>query len=218
MALEDYVPVVLTGLGMWELVKITRAAHAEIASWLLPAGGLVVLGGLTKATWKLIIASTGQDIGWLDDLLFVFLAPGFILLASLILAFSRQRRGRTVDLKRHQIAALGLISLTGIGALLASQGGGRAWVFVLLGATTLANVTWSVLLIMESFSIERRSAGLLFLANIVLVFVLSGLARLDQSVALQWIEQGVNTLSSAAFLGGALLLGKGFEQLEKTEN
>jgi hypothetical protein len=40
----------------------------------------------------------------------------------------------------------------------------------------------------------------LFLANIVIVFVLSGLARIpDQSIPLQWTEQLLNTFAQGAF-------------------
>ncbi|MBK9781825.1 MAG: hypothetical protein IPP55_17560 [Anaerolineales bacterium] len=40
----------------------------------------------------------------------------------------------------------------------------------------------------------------LFLANIVIVFVLSGLARIpEQSIPLQWTEQLLNTFGQGAF-------------------
>ena len=42
---------------------------------------LIGAGGLLKASWKLIIATTGNDVVWMDNSLFALLGPGFTLMA-----------------------------------------------------------------------------------------------------------------------------------------
>ena len=69
---------------------------------------------------------------------------------------------------------------------------------------TIGNVTLSVLLIQQARRLGLTLAAILFLANIVIVFILSGLARIpEQTIALQWGEQILNTFSQGAFLYAA---------------
>jgi hypothetical protein len=82
LALWDFVPVVLAGLG---LVLLSRHIAAERPTWGRTAfrgAVLVTLGGLAKAGWKLEYAITGDDIAWLEEALFWLLAPGFAFVAA----------------------------------------------------------------------------------------------------------------------------------------
>jgi hypothetical protein len=76
----------------------------------------------------------------------------------------------------------------------------NTWRFILLGVMTIGNVVMVVLLIQQARYSNLNNMAWLFLANIVIVFVLSGLARMpDQSIPLQWTEQLLNTFGQGAF-------------------
>ena len=64
----------------------------------------------------------------------------------------------------------------------------------------LATIITSVLLIIFSFREKMTLAGVLFIINLVCVFVLSGMARIEhQTIGLQWIEEAVNAISWLCF-------------------
>jgi hypothetical protein len=76
----------------------------------------------------------------------------------------------------------------------------NTWRFILLGVMTIGNVVMVVLLIQQARYNNLNKMAWLFLANIVIVFVLSGLARMpEQSIPLQWTEQLLNTFGQGAF-------------------
>jgi len=76
----------------------------------------------------------------------------------------------------------------------------NTWRFILLGVMTIGNVVMVILLIQQARYNNLNKMAWLFLANIVIVFVLSGLARMpDQSIPLQWTEQLLNTFGQGAF-------------------
>jgi hypothetical protein len=66
-----------------------------------------------------------------------------------------------------------------------------------------------VLLIQQARRLGLNGIALLFLANIVIVFILSGLARIpDQTIPLQWTEQILNTFAQGAFAYAAWKLAQ----------
>ena len=78
LAAEDFVPVLLAGIGS---VVLAAAAGRSLPSVRVPAllaGALVTLGGLAKAVWKLLVAAEPcRDYPVLEHLLFPCLAFGF---------------------------------------------------------------------------------------------------------------------------------------------
>ena len=81
LALFDFVPVICSGIGLFFITRMIARLDANSGKVAYLAGTLIVLGGLSKATWKLIFTSSGTDIAWMNDMLFIFLAPGFTLLS-----------------------------------------------------------------------------------------------------------------------------------------
>jgi len=64
----------------------------------------------------------------------------------------------------------------------------------------LATIITGIFLIIFGFRQGLPSAGWLFILNLIGIFLLNGLARLDdQTIALQWIEEGINTIAWLAF-------------------
>lgn len=197
LALEDFVPVVLSSLGLFFIRRMVLARVGGLPGRVATLGWvLITVGGLSKSTWKLIMALTDgtRDVAVLDNALFVFLAPGFVCMAW---AVWRMRGG-----KGGWGVPAGIIATFYVLALITvlTSPGARTWVFVLLGLTTLANLTLGILLIRQAWQKGQKGMGVLFVVNLVAIFILSGLARVEpQTIPLQWIEQSINTVSQGAF-------------------
>ena len=81
LALEDFVPVVLTAVGMWFIVRFVAQRSPSDRALATTGAVFVVAGGASKATWKLIAAIDGADVTVLDRALFPLLTIGFGCLA-----------------------------------------------------------------------------------------------------------------------------------------
>lgn len=206
LAIEDFVPVLLSSLGLLILSRMMWQADKNAGTFTTIGWILVTLGGFCKALWKLIMALSASqtDITFLDNSLFIFMAAGFTLFAWGIWVGQQNLAQRPVSTKLWPVP-IGIIALFYTGAITtAVTQSDRTWFFILLGLTTLANVVMAVLLINQAWRERMPTAAGLFLTNLLAVFVLQGLARVpDQTIALQWVEQGLNTLAQGAFALGA---------------
>jgi len=217
MALQDYMPVALSGAGLFVLARMLARMDAASGTMAYLGAGLVTLGGLCKATWKLLMAlSSGQnDIVALDDALFWFLAPGFIFFACALWYGQRKTWGPR---RRANIWILPgiLVVLTGAAALYTglqmhdpTREGRQIWFFILLGMTTIMNFMAGGLAIWQARKQQMGWVAGLFALNLVSIIILQGLARVAiQSVALQWVEQLTNTVAQGAFVWAALKLAQ----------
>ena len=201
MALEDYAPVVLSAIG-W--VYVARMLARRVPAWgqLAWLGlALVTLGGLSKATWKLIYAAGAMDVGPLNTALFVLLCPGFIALAwALWRSANRQPSAAQVWAAPLILTVLAL----GAAAYLGLVKGSRAWFALLIGLTTLGNTATAVWLLRRALKWGLPFLAVLFFLNLAGSFALARMS--DQTVTLQWIKQGISTLSQAAFMFAAIKL------------
>jgi hypothetical protein len=202
LALVDYLPVFFTALG---LIAITRmVAHINPAQGRVALLGtlLTVTGGFFKATWKLFMASSNGtvNIRWMEDGLFVFMAPGYTLLAWSVWQTVSAVQGKKTFHAWHLplTAILMLFSLSIF--LYFTQPESPAWERILLTVMVLATIVTGIFLIIFGFRQMLPLAGWLFTLNLVGIFILNGLARIDgQTIALQWVEEGINALSWLAF-------------------
>jgi hypothetical protein len=163
---------------------------------------LTVAGGSFKALWKLLMALSGGtiDINWMEDGLFVFMAPGYTLLAWSVWQTVRAVQGKKVF--NAWLAPIILITVMFAGSyyLHTFNPASPAWERVLLSVMVLATVITGILLIVFGFRQELPLAGWLFIINLVGVFLLNGLARVaDQTIALQWIEESINAIAWLSF-------------------
>jgi hypothetical protein len=213
LAVQDYVPVALSATGLFFLAEMIKhmARDSRVANIGLLGAWLVMLGGGIKATWKLNLALTGNDIEWMDNALFGLMGPGFTCLAWALSAGQRLRRGQALT-SRFAAAFPFIVSavfLATAGALAAASPGSRIWFFILLGMTTIANFTLSGLAIRQSWSQNLKWVAALFIVNMAAILALQGLARAgDRSETMQWVEQILNTLSNAAFAFAAYKLNR----------
>lgn len=201
LALHDYLPVIFSAVGLCLLAMMMRRVHrtAGLMAW---AGfALVVAGGVFKASYKLDAATVGAAPAWMDLGIFAWMGPGFTLLAVAIFNVKRVLRGREALRPIWALPAL-LLALE-IGAALylgLSNPASPAWRLMLLGVTTIGNFVLGGLAAAESFRQGQKLAGALFIVNLVAVFLLQGMARIDQdSLGLQWGQQTLNMISQMAF-------------------
>ena len=93
----------------------------------------------------------------------------------------------------------------------------RFWFFIMLGLTTICNVTVSGLAIRQANRLGMHLVAFLFAFNLVAVFVLTGLARIDnRGEFLEWTAQITNTISNLAFAFAAWKLSQRVKQEESS--
>lgn len=212
LALEDFIPVILSSVGLYLISQMVARVDNGLGLMARVGWLLVTMGGLLKASWKLIMAltDTQTNLVWLDKGMFGWMAAGFTLLAFAVWMAAEMMEGK----KRPLRIWLGPLIVFGL-ALVAILFTGfpdvtvNTWRFILLGIMTIGNVVLVVLLIQLARRLNLNLVAALFLINIVTVFMLSGMARMpDQSVPLQWAEQLLNTLAQGAFAFAAWKLAQ----------
>lgn len=203
LALEDFIPVIFSSIGLYFVSRMVRNVDARLGQMATIGFILVSVGGFLKAIWKMTMAETETrvNIAWFDKGMFMWMSVGFTLLAFALWFMSEIRSGKRqpnrIWLGPSIVLGLSLIAIlfTGFPDLTVNT-----WRFILLGVMTIGNVVMVVLLIQQARYNNLNKMAWLFLANIVIVFVLSGLARVpEQSIPLQWTEQLLNTFGQGAF-------------------
>ncbi|MEU7282255.1 hypothetical protein AB0A69_26280 [Streptomyces sp. NPDC045431] len=197
LALEDFVPVVLTGVAAARLVRPVGRAVPRGRTVAAAGAALVFAGGLSKAGWKLTVALDGPDIQPLNKALFPLLALGFLLLAHALLSVpvaAGPQASRTPPLWGFAVtwaaAAAGSLALRTTMPLMV----------LTIAAVTVCGVRLILLARAAGESRAAAATGVWLLGT----YALGPLAaRPDQSVALQWVEQSCNTLTQAALVYAA---------------
>lgn len=200
LALYDFLPVIFTGIAVYFIARLIQewAPSAALAAGV--GAGLVTLAGLSKATWKLIVTVTGQDLTWLANALFPLMAPGFILLAVGMWMARRVRTGKAAPGWVWMLPLL-LILLTYANAAYQTWGAGveRGWFMPIMTLASVGNIGLTILLMMSAGR-RRWGLALLFTVNLLMVFALIPIAQIEpKSVGLHWFEQTLTTVGAAAF-------------------
>ena len=209
LALFDFVPVVLSAAGFLYLVRLVSSVLPVQGRIAFLGGMLIVVGGFFKALWKLLMAvsTSTLDIRWMDDGLFVFLTPGYLLFAWSMWQVARSRQGKHTFGTWLVPSLIAFISLGISYSLFLSNPESPAWERVLLTVTVLANTVSGVLLITFAFRQQLSTAGWLFLMNLIGVFALNGLARVaEQTILVHWIDESINALACLGFAVAARIL------------
>ena len=204
LALFDYLPVIAAGFGLYLICKYCGSTAGYAGPWIIAIPAIALTGGTLKASWKLIWALEQVNIKWMSDQLFFFLASAYVLMTVFIVQTLRAgKRGE------HLAANWWMLPMTFVTAMVAGAAylmlttDGRSWNFMLLGVLSLANLVFLIALIAHSFQMSNRLAATAFIANLVLGYVLVGLARLEQTAELQWIEEILNLTNNTVLALGA---------------
>lgn len=216
VALFDFLPVLVSGYALCLLARAVRARHHALRSVAWAAALLIPFGGACKASWKLLVASHGLDLAWLENMLFIALAPGFVMMAfSLFHARRAWRQGTSPAQADYPKARLALwLALPLLGGLAAAllKPDSRLWFFCLLGATTVANAALIVHAIAACGWGKLRWPIAAFVYNFLATLALSGLSRLPPGEATAWIQEGVNFSAQAALALGAWHLSRRMQE------
>jgi hypothetical protein len=185
LSLLDFVPNVAFVVGAYYLVRWARltALRFTVVSMVVGAS-LVLLGGTSKAIWKLLYTFGVGDFWLLSELQFMVLAPGFLIMLAGLIPVVKVDRGKSLA----RLAAI------------------APWKIPLLVTMTLGSLGFHGIL---SYIALRRKAYLgsaMFLLAIICMLSMAGIAGGEQSIARQWLEEGVNSLGQITFAVGSYLL------------
>ena len=209
LAIVDFLPVLFTALGLTLVARMV--AHISRPHGLAAYAGaaLTVAGGLLKAIWKLLMALSGgaTNIAWMEAGLFIWMAPGYILLLWSVWQAVRRANDRSTQNAWGVPLAFNAVMFGASFYLYNSNPASPAWERVLLSVMVLATIVTGILLIAFGFRQQLPLAGWLFIVNLVGVFLLNGMARLpEQPISLQWIEEAINAVSWLCFAVAAWMV------------
>jgi hypothetical protein len=203
LALFDYLPVIAAGVGLYLVCRYFARLAQYDGPWVVLMPLIAVTGGTIKASWKLIWALQQVNYTWMSDQLFFFLASGYVLMAMFVMRSQRAaNRGEALAANWWQLPVLLVIALVAA-AFYLMAGGGRGWVGLLLATLSVANLVFLVTLIVHAAKRGNRVAAFAFAASLTLGYVLVGLARMEQTAELQWIEEIINLFNNSLLAFGA---------------
>jgi hypothetical protein len=198
LALEDFVPVLLTLLALSWLSSIVFQIHRPSGTIAVLGLILVVSGGFFKAAGKLIWVVYGERIAWMDESLFILMAPGFACLAWAIWS-GQKLLLRDVEPRLVWQMPLILLLFTSGGTVLAQgRNQGSTWFIVLLTLVVLMSGVMLILLSRHALFYRRKGIAFLFILYLAFNLVLNGLARTPSpTVGVEWTKQLLNTAATA---------------------
>ncbi len=191
LALFDFLPTIAFLVGAYFLVKISLLNQGKPNSRMVMAGTLLVfLGGFTKALWKFLVAVDAGDIFWLGQLQFILSAGGFLGMCVAVIYMARG--GKWVS-RGSPVLAM------------------AAWKIPFLFVMTTASLGAEGILAYLAFRRGRRLAGAAFAGGVMGILAMGALASAEQTLTMQWIEEGINALGQSGFMLGCILLYKSFK-------
>lgn len=213
VAIFDFIPVAVSAFGLAILADAIGRRHRRLSVVAWAAAIAIPMGGFCKATWKLLVAAQIGDYTWLENLLFILMAPGFVAIAFALFHTRRAwQAGMTPELATAPIGRLLFWLAIPVGGALAALAFcplERSWFFWLLGVTTLANFAFVGHAIYAS-RVGKLGAGVIvcFVYNLAATLTLSSLARLPDTEATAWIQEGVNLSAQGALAAGLWFLAQ----------
>jgi hypothetical protein len=191
LALVDFLPNIAFLIGAFFLVKTSYLCRGTRCARMLMAGTLLVfLGGFFKASWKLLYAANIADIQWMSQAQFILLGFGFLAMCVSVILMARKRR-----------------ALAQGGPILAMA----AWKIPFLFVMTLTSLGAEGILAYIAYRRKIRPAAVGFVIGVMGILAMGALASAEQTLAMQWIEETINTLGQSGFMVGSILLHRDFE-------
>lgn len=191
LALLDFLPVICFMIGGWYLSRTAVqlfSHHARNAA--LIGTALVVMGGAFRAATKLASAVGLGNLNQLGDIHFILQAPGFLILLVSAVSILRAA-GRPVP-KSNPLLALAV------------------WKIPLIILMALAGTALHGILASIALGRKARVAAASFALALGCLLAMGVAARGEQTIAMQWIEESINTLGQLGFALGSFLLYKNF--------
>lgn len=197
IAILDYAPVIATLIGQVYILKVVKNRTSQFNLVFGIAGlAAVFSGGFLKATWKLIMAVHMIDYHWMENSLFICMAPGFCLMAFAVWNTSR------VFYKKEEsggwwIPTFAILAFMGFSLYLASTG--RKWNLPLIALLTISYGIFSFMCFKTGRIINAGIWSWLFIISFIIALIMAGISRLEQTLAIQWLEESINTFGTSIF-------------------
>ena len=208
LAAQDVVPIVFAGAGYYYLTQRIDASIPEAGSATKAASIILVVGSIVAGPGRKVLVTLSDGSECYPSLqlpFFAALAPGFAILTWGAVSVIK---GRKVNFWPY----LGLL-VVGVAAAVGTEKR------VLLLAT---GGTWAVALAVSAGLIAKRSGDLpamaLYAVNAVGTLALPVIGGKDDvsSLKYQWLAQGINTVSQAAFGYASYRLLSAFRRQDKS--
>ena len=192
LALFDFVPTFAFLVGAFYLVKTAIICRGKPNSRMLMGGALLVfLGGFTKALWKFMVAVEFANIFWLSQLQFILSGIGFLGMCVAVIYMVRGQRK---------------VQSSGVVAAMAM------WKIPFLFIMTLSSLGAEGILAYLAFKRGLKMAGAAFAIGVMGLLAMGSLASAEQTIAMQWIEEGVNTVGQLGFMFGSIFLHRDYKE------
>ena len=187
MALFDYIPVVFFALGAFILLR-DFYKRVRKDTYLLFAIGviLVAVGGIFKATWKLLYAANICDIAIFDELFFPLQSFGFLLagVAVILMLFSKSAKSSKLYAMEPSLLIMILLMVSGLGLMDAG-------------------------LCVISKRLKKPVAIVVFALSFICCLGMGYLSSKDfEKASMNWIAECVNFCGQGLFLLGTWMIHK----------
>lgn len=207
LALFDYLPVIAAGFGLYLICKYCAGLADYDGYWIVIIPLVALTGGTLKASWKLIWALEHVSYQWMSDQLFFFLASAYVFMAALVVKSLRAAgAGRELATYWWLLPLQVVVVVLAAAFYLKTSTDGRTWNFLLLAVLSIANLVFLLTLVGHAWKRANWMAVGAFVGNLVLSYSLVGLARMEQTAELQWIEEFLNLINNSLLAVGAWLL------------
>ncbi|MBQ6655102.1 MAG: hypothetical protein IJM79_06235 [Erysipelotrichaceae bacterium] len=182
MALVDFLPVIFFFISAVILQRDLYDVMSKGRFALLASGSiLVLLGGIYKAAWKILIALGVCDFPALNNAFFPMQAPGFILVFLSLLGLKWRSSGI--------FAVVPVISSN--------------LIFIICQTVGLAGTQF--ILMIKSLKMHKKGAAVMFVLSFVTMLGMGYLgAKFDDTSRMHWMAQLCNIVSQGTFLAGVL--------------
>ncbi|MBQ7888371.1 MAG: hypothetical protein IJ356_01280 [Erysipelotrichaceae bacterium] len=188
MAIVDFIPVVLFFIAAILLQNDFYNKLSKTKYTLLASGSMMVfVGGLLKATWKILYALNICDYPALDFSFFPLSGIGFLLVfLSLTGICSKSFNNKLLTVVPVFTSNMPFVILQIIGCA-GTQG----------------------MLFVKSLQMKKKSAAVMFVVAFIFMLGMGYLsAKFDDSSSMHWLAQCTNIVSQGAFLAGTWILHK----------
>jgi hypothetical protein len=188
LALFDFVPVAFFLTGAIFLVRTAMRMCGPRCGRLAIAGSLLIFtGGFLKAVWKLLFTIGVGDYLLLSESQFPLVAPGFLILLIAVIMMARSDR----EARANNSASILLMA---------------TWKIPLLIIMTLTSMGVQGILTYISFQRKAKLAAAGFIVAFLCLVSMGALASGEQTLAMQWVAQSVNSFGQLGFMVGSMLL------------
>jgi hypothetical protein len=195
LALQDYMTPLFSTIGLLILTRMIMQLDQTLGRMALIGTVLTVIGGFLKATHKLILASNGTNVFWMEQSLFPFMAPGFLLFAWALFETRRIFREQPVSKNPWRVPMI-TIGVFAALAVLLNFIPGPPWKVPLILMATIGNVGMLVMLSVAAFGRKMYVSSALFVITLIIVLLMSQLATLENvSIGFIWFECNVQSFA-----------------------